>query len=128
MIKDIYFYLKNDVELSNLLKQSLSKVPKIGIGKADDPKAFPFVVFEPVPYQTFRTHKEYQIRVVIASQDEIELETISNRLIDLLHTDFKPIKINNLDIYYSQHMTGGSLIYHHNEKAYEQIMYFNIKL
>lgn len=125
---EIYKYLQSDTELSMLLKQSLPKVNKIGVGRANDTNAFPFVVIQSSPYQKEISHSEHQVKVVIATKSETELEAITNRLMDLLHTNFKPIKLDNLSIYHSRHVIGGSLFFHPEEQAYEQVLYFNIKL
>jgi hypothetical protein len=127
MMQEIYSYLQSDQVLSDLLKQSLPTVNKIGVGRANDTKAYPFIVFQSSPFQTEVSHSEYQIKMVIVTQSETELDAITNRLMYLLHTNFQPIKLDSLEIYYSRHMLGGSLIFHPEEQAYEQIMYFNLK-
>jgi hypothetical protein len=128
MMLEIYKYLQTDLELSSLLKQSLPEVNKIGVGRANDTEAFPFIVIQSSPYQTAVSHSEHQIKVVIATKSETELEAITKRLMELLHTNFKPIKLNNLSIFHSRHVIGGSLFFHNEEQAYEQVLYFNLKL
>lgn len=124
----IYKYLQSDSTLTELLKQTLPLDNKIGVGRAHNSKAYPLLVIQSSPYDMGVAHEEHQLKVVLATKDEDELEAITKRLMELLHTKFKPIQFDDIRIFHSRHVIGGGLFFHPEDEVYEQILYFNFKL
>jgi hypothetical protein len=129
MMLDIFQYLSSDSELASALDHVFPTQNKIGVGRANNVEDYPYIIFNAFPYSKTLVNKEYRIKITIATQLENELDSISTRLIDLLDTGNKPIfKLNDKVIHNSRLMTGGSLIFHEDQKVYEQIMYFHMKV
>ncbi|ARK30770.1 hypothetical protein [Halalkalibacter krulwichiae] len=138
-------YLTSDEKLSELLDHYPFEYKlKIFFGR---PQAFskeqlnekgsfidyPYIVYNVVPLSQREVANEHRVQVTLVTADEQQLNDITSRLIELL--DFKkkvndrPSNIvNNQIILNSQLMTGGSFLFHENEKVFEQNQYYLITL
>lgn len=86
---------------------------------------FPYIVFDSTPFSMDLVKRQYRLKFSIVSDKLYLLENINARLQELLHfRNRKALTINELIIHNSQLVTGGSIFYHEDFKAYEQILYF----
>jgi hypothetical protein len=128
MIKDLLKFLSDDTELASLLDHSFPTKTKIGYLRPVKPNDYPFIVYDVSPYNTSNLVNNYRMSIRICCKDEILLEKISNRLITLLDLEGRNgYKVNNLVVYNSRLLTGGSLLFHQEENVFEQTMYFMLK-
>ncbi|KHF40704.1 hypothetical protein [Halalkalibacter okhensis] len=138
-------YLTSDIKLSELLDHYPYKNKlKIFFGRTQafsedqlNEKGnfidYPYIVYNVVPMSQREVANEHRVQVTLVTANDIQLNDITNRLIELL--DFKK-KVNdrpsnivdNQIILNSQLMTGGSFLFHENEKVFEQNQYFLITL
>lgn len=144
MITETYHYLSSDDQLCTLLGHiPQERKVKIFLGRpqAETPLQekdgkfidYPCIVYNVTPLTQSVVTSEYRIQATLITSDELELSNISKRLIEILDFNKPNIErpshhVKGRTILFSQLLSGGSLEYHENEKLFEQIQYFLLKL
>ncbi|MEH7416065.1 hypothetical protein V7266_12350 [Neobacillus drentensis] len=126
MIKAIFKYLVSDEQLKNLISYT-DKNRRINEFVPFNKEDYPYIVFEISPFLAGNPTTQYRCEINVLTKDVLLLESISNRLIDLLHKRKTGFISNEKSIYSSKHAGGSGIIYDPDIKVFQQTLIFNIK-
>ncbi|MEC1725852.1 hypothetical protein P9E34_14130 [Schinkia azotoformans] len=128
MIQAIYKHLSSDTELKSLLGMTDNVFKIHYISSQYDKSNYPFIVYQVSPYLAGGLTDQYKLEIRICVKDELLLESITKKVMDLLH--FRPYSksfiVGDKTIYHSKH-SGTGLIYDSDLKVFEQVLNFIIK-
>lgn len=129
MIQAIYKHLSSDSELISLLGMTDTVFKIHYISSQFDKNDYPYIIYQVSPYLAGGLIDQYKLELRICVKDELLLESITKKVMDLLH--FRPYSksfmVNNRIIYHSKH-SGTGLIYDSELKVFEQVLNFILKV
>lgn len=128
MIKAIYQYLSSDSELKSLLGMTDNVFKIHYISSKFDKNDYPYIVYQISTYLAGDATDQYKLELRICTKDELLLESITKRVMDLLHfrPNSKGFIANGKTIYHSKH-SGTGTIYDSDLNVFEQVLNFIIK-
>ncbi|WP_404443433.1 hypothetical protein LG307_14755 [Sutcliffiella horikoshii] len=142
----IYNYLASDLSLCSLLNHMPSqKSHKIFMGRPqniyNNPALvnekgsfieYPYIIFDVLPLDN-NVVTQFRVKVTTIVSDDLQIDAITKRLNEILDFNKPNISrpsniVNGTTILHSQLISGGNFLYHDEEKLFEQIQYFLVKV
>jgi hypothetical protein len=125
VIKAIFKYLTSDEQLKSLVTYT-DENRRINEFIPFNKEDYPYIVYEISPFLAGNPTTQYRCEINILTRDVLLLESIANRLLDLLHRKKTGFISNGKSFYTSKHAGGGGIIYDPEIEVFQQTLIFNI--